>query len=157
MICTEASRDPWTRSNQYPTGDMSPPSDFGTPAALCMYEAMSLCIALAVATMLNPPLYPTGHGLLTDVQEGDFIEITTTTPHVVCHFFHRDFERCKILDKHLAHLATKYFDTKFIKLSAPVSGCTTLTLSAWLSKQCRMLITCNSFMGQCFLWSRSTT
>ena len=39
---------------------------------------------------------------------------------MVCHFFHRDFERCKILDKHLAILARKYFDTRFIKLSAPV-------------------------------------
>ena len=38
----------------------------------------------------------------------------------MCHFFHRDFERCKILDKHLAILARKYFDTRFIKLSAPV-------------------------------------
>jgi hypothetical protein len=38
----------------------------------------------------------------------------------VCHFYHRDFERCKLLDKHLTILARKYFDTRFIKLSAPV-------------------------------------
>ena len=54
------------------------------------------------------------------VAEGDFLEVVTTTPRVVCHFFHRDFERCKLLDQHLAVLARRYIDTRFIRLSAPV-------------------------------------
>ena len=53
---------------------------------------------------------------------GDFLEAVTKTDNVVCHFFHRDFERCKLLDKHLSILARKYFDTRFIKVSAPVSA-----------------------------------
>jgi hypothetical protein len=57
-----------------------------------------------------------------EVEEGDFLEIVTKAQRVVCHFFHRDFERCKIVDKHLTILARKYFDTRFIKLSAPVSS-----------------------------------
>ena len=56
------------------------------------------------------------------MEEGDFLEIVTQTQRVVCHFYHRDFERCKLLDKHLQILARKYFDTRFIKLSAPVSS-----------------------------------
>ncbi|KAK9804390.1 hypothetical protein WJX72_010733 [[Myrmecia] bisecta] len=60
-----------------------------------------------------------GHGELQEVQEGDFLEIVTKAEKCVCHFFHRDFERCKIIDKHLGLLAKKYFDTRFIKLSAP--------------------------------------
>lgn len=52
---------------------------------------------------------------------GGFLESVTKTERVVCHFFHRDFERCKLLDKHLTILARKYFDTRFIKVSAPVS------------------------------------
>ena len=52
---------------------------------------------------------------------GDFLEAVTKTDNVVCHFFHRDFERCKLLDKHLSILARKYFDTRFIQVSAPVS------------------------------------
>ena len=52
---------------------------------------------------------------------GDFLEAVTQTENVVCHFFHRDFERCKLLDKHLSILARKYFDTRFIKVSAPVN------------------------------------
>lgn len=60
-----------------------------------------------------------GHGDYQEVEEGDFLEAVTKTDHVVCHFFHRDFERCKLLDKHLSILARKYFDTRFIKVSAP--------------------------------------
>ncbi|KAK9822821.1 hypothetical protein WJX81_004966 [Elliptochloris bilobata] len=60
-----------------------------------------------------------GHGELQEVAEADFLELVTSTPRVVCHFFHRDFERCKLLDQHLAALARKYFDTRFVKLSAP--------------------------------------
>ncbi|CAK0786039.1 hypothetical protein CVIRNUC_009252 [Coccomyxa viridis] len=60
-----------------------------------------------------------GHGEYQEVEEGDFLEIVTQAQRVVVHFYHRDFERCKLLDKHLQVLARKYFDTRFIKLSAP--------------------------------------
>ena len=55
------------------------------------------------------------------IQEGDFLEAVTKADLCVCHFYHRDFERCKVLDKHLTLLARKYADTRFIRLSAPVS------------------------------------
>lgn len=61
-----------------------------------------------------------GHGNLNEIQEGDFLEVVTKTEFVVCHFFHEDFQRCKILDKHLTSLARKYIKTRFIKLSAMV-------------------------------------
>ena len=60
-----------------------------------------------------------GHGELTDITEGDFLEVVTKTHLVVCHFFHKDFERCKIMDKHLKLLAPKYFTTRFCRISAP--------------------------------------
>lgn len=60
-----------------------------------------------------------GHGTYEDVAEGDFLEIVTKTPSVIAHFYHANFERCKVMDKHLAILAKKYFDTRFIKISAP--------------------------------------
>ncbi|GFH21742.1 uncharacterized protein HaLaN_19104 [Haematococcus lacustris] len=59
-----------------------------------------------------------GHGELQEINEGEFLEIVTKTDRVVCHFFHRDFERCKLMDKHLTVLAKRYFSTRFIKLSA---------------------------------------
>eukprot|EP00955_Chlamydomonas_euryale_P083113 363801-Chlamydomonas_euryale.AAC.11 len=63
-----------------------------------------------------------GHGQVTEVTEGDFLEVVTNTDKVVVHFFHRDFERCKIMNKHLEILARKHFETRFIKMSAPVSA-----------------------------------
>jgi hypothetical protein len=70
-----------------------------------------------------------GHGTYTEISEGEFLEIVTQTDYVVCHFFHREFERCKIMDKHLATLAHKYFNTRFIKLSAPESPFFTVKLN----------------------------
>jgi hypothetical protein len=63
-----------------------------------------------------------GHGELQEISEGEFLEVVTRTDAVVCHFFHRDFERCKLMDRHLALLAKRHFATRFIKLSAPVSA-----------------------------------
>lgn len=62
-----------------------------------------------------------GHGTYTEITEGEFLEVVTKTENVVCHFFHKEFERCKIVDKHLAALARKYMEARFIKISAPVS------------------------------------
>ena len=55
-----------------------------------------------------------------DVKESDFLDTVTQTRQVVCHFWHRDFLRCKIVDKHLGQLAKQHFDTRFIKVSAAV-------------------------------------
>eukprot|EP00238_Polyblepharides_amylifera_P000895 CAMPEP_0196571340 /NCGR_PEP_ID=MMETSP1081-20130531/1518_1 /TAXON_ID=36882 /ORGANISM="Pyramimonas amylifera, Strain CCMP720" /LENGTH=234 /DNA_ID=CAMNT_0041888241 /DNA_START=120 /DNA_END=824 /DNA_ORIENTATION=+ len=60
-----------------------------------------------------------GHGSLNEVQEQEFLVEVTTTELVVCHFYHHEFERCRILDKHLGVIASKYFETKFIKIHAP--------------------------------------
>jgi hypothetical protein len=64
-----------------------------------------------------------GYGSYSEISEGEFLEAVTKTENVVVHFYHRDFERCKIVDKHMEGLAKKYLDTRFLKLSAPVRGC----------------------------------
>ena len=61
----------------------------------------------------------TGHGCLNEIDEKEFLPEVTTTKHVVAHFYHQEFERCRIMDKHLAVMAKKYFETKFVKISAP--------------------------------------
>jgi thioredoxin-like negative regulator of GroEL len=53
------------------------------------------------------------------VSEADFLPAVTGSSHCVVHFFHRDFERCRILDKHLALAARKFFRTRFVKIHAP--------------------------------------
>ena len=59
-----------------------------------------------------------GHGSYAEVEEKRFLEEVTMTEHVVCHFFHPDFERCKVVDKHMSAVCRKYLDTKFIKVNA---------------------------------------
>ncbi|KAM2667195.1 hypothetical protein EV2_018917 [Malus domestica] len=59
-----------------------------------------------------------GHGVYRDITEGDFLGEVTGTEKVICHFYHREFYRCKIMDKHLKTLASKHVDSKFIKLDA---------------------------------------
>lgn len=55
-----------------------------------------------------------------EVKESDFLDTVTQTRQVVCHFYHRDFVRCKIVDKHMEQLARQHFGTRFIKVSAAV-------------------------------------
>ncbi|CAK9157108.1 unnamed protein product [Ilex paraguariensis] len=59
-----------------------------------------------------------GHGEYREITEGDFLSEVTGSEKVICHFYHREFYRCKIMDKHLKSLAPRYVDTKFIKLDA---------------------------------------
>jgi hypothetical protein len=57
---------------------------------------------------------------LQEVKEADFLDTVTQSRQVVCHFWHRDFLRCKVMDKHLQQLAPQHFETRFIKVSAAV-------------------------------------
>ncbi|KAJ7953050.1 Thioredoxin domain-containing protein [Quillaja saponaria] len=59
-----------------------------------------------------------GHGEYREVTEGDFLAEVTGSEKVICHFYHKEFYRCKIMDKHLRSLAPSHVDTKFIKLDA---------------------------------------
>uniref|UniRef100_A0A7N0TNF1 Thioredoxin domain-containing protein n=1 Tax=Kalanchoe fedtschenkoi TaxID=63787 RepID=A0A7N0TNF1_KALFE len=59
-----------------------------------------------------------GHGEYREITEGDFLGEVTGSELVICHFYHREFYRCKIMDKHLKALASKHVDTKFVKLDA---------------------------------------
>ncbi|KAL1338312.1 hypothetical protein AAHE18_10G203000 [Arachis hypogaea] len=62
-----------------------------------------------------------GHGEYREITAGDFLAEVTGSEKVICHFYHKEFYRCKIMDKHLKSLSPKHIDTKFIKLDAEVS------------------------------------
>ncbi|CAA0839250.1 Thioredoxin domain-containing protein PLP3B [Striga hermonthica] len=62
-----------------------------------------------------------GYGEYREITEADFLSEVTGSEKVICHFYHREFYRCKIMDKHLKSLAPRHFGTKFIKLDAEVS------------------------------------
>ena len=42
-----------------------------------------------------------GHGTYSEIVEDEFLPAVTKTKFVIVHFYHKDFERCKIMDHHL--------------------------------------------------------
>mmetsp|Transcript_20340 Transcript_20340/g.20460 ORF Transcript_20340/g.20460 Transcript_20340/m.20460 type:complete len:303 (-) Transcript_20340:39-947(-) len=59
-----------------------------------------------------------GHGQYREVVQDEFLNEVTTSVRVIAHFYHRDFPRCEIMNHHLAKLATRHIETKFIKINA---------------------------------------
>jgi len=59
-----------------------------------------------------------GHGSYREIVQDDFLKEVTSSERVICHFYHRDFERCKIMDMHLQRLAARHTETKFVKIDA---------------------------------------
>ncbi|KAI0638110.1 GTPase inhibitor [Trametes polyzona] len=58
-----------------------------------------------------------GHGQYREVtDEKEVLRLSAKEPRCVIHFFHHKFKRCEIMDKHLARLAPKYFNTLFIRV-----------------------------------------
>ena len=59
-----------------------------------------------------------GHGQYREVTQDEFLNEVTGSYRVVCHFYHRDFPRCKIIDHHIQRLVARHVETKFIKINA---------------------------------------
>ena len=61
-------------------------------------------------------------GVYLEKNEKDFFKlIENKKERIVCHFYHNDFQRCLILDKHLRNIAHKHQETLFIKINAQAS------------------------------------
>mmetsp|Transcript_2178 Transcript_2178/g.6581 ORF Transcript_2178/g.6581 Transcript_2178/m.6581 type:complete len:249 (-) Transcript_2178:63-809(-) len=59
-----------------------------------------------------------GHGEYAEIPEEDFLKTVTASERSIVHFYHRHFERCKIVDMHLGKCARKFFGTRFVKLDS---------------------------------------
>ncbi|KAI9909944.1 hypothetical protein PsorP6_010419 [Peronosclerospora sorghi] len=59
-----------------------------------------------------------GHGEYHEITQDAFLQEVTSSRFVVVHFFHGDFERCKLMDMHLTQLARSHMECKFLKLNA---------------------------------------
>ena len=59
-----------------------------------------------------------GHGTYTEIVEQEFLPTVTGTDYVVCAFFHKDFERCKIVDMHLHKICRVHTETRFVRIDA---------------------------------------
>jgi len=57
------------------------------------------------------------HGKYTELtDEKEVIRTCASEPLCVIHFYHSNFRRCAIMDKHMAALAPKYFNTRFLRV-----------------------------------------
>lgn len=61
------------------------------------------------------------YGEYTEILESEFLPYVTKAEYSAVHFFHKDFERCKIIDKHLQLIAPQHKECKFLKLDAEKS------------------------------------
>jgi len=59
-----------------------------------------------------------GHGKYTEIVEEEFLPAVTKTKYTVVHFYHKDFERCKVVDMHLNIIAKKHFECRIMKMDA---------------------------------------
>jgi len=59
-----------------------------------------------------------GHGSYREIVQDEFLPEVTQSKYVVCHFYHDDFERCKVVDMHMLRIAPKHLATKFVKINA---------------------------------------
>ena len=58
------------------------------------------------------------YGNYTEIIETEFLDTMLKNDKVVCHFYHKDFERCKIIDKHLTIISRDHRETLFVKINA---------------------------------------
>ena len=65
--------------------------------------------------------FAAGHGEYREIAEDEFLKEVCGSEHVVVHFYHTEFFRCKIVDKHLRALAPKHRGCKFLYLNADKS------------------------------------
>lgn len=60
-----------------------------------------------------------GHGQYRTIAQDDFLpECTGTSEWVAVHFFHGEFQRCAIMDHHLAKIAPLFHMCKFLRINA---------------------------------------
>jgi thiol-disulfide isomerase/thioredoxin len=62
-----------------------------------------------------------GHGCYDEIVEEEFLKTVTSSNLSVVHFYHKMFEKCKIMDMHLSRCSKKFFGTRFVKLDAEKS------------------------------------
>ena len=60
-----------------------------------------------------------GHGEIRLITQDEFLtECTGKSEYVAVHFFHNEFQRCKIMDHHLKIIAPKHMSCKFLRMDA---------------------------------------
>lgn len=56
-----------------------------------------------------------------EITQDEFLPNVTGAPIVICHFFHKDFQRCTIIHHHLRAIAPIHTEAKFVNIDAEKS------------------------------------
>ena len=67
---------------------------------------------------LEKRFHAQGHGEYREITEEEFLKEVCASQWVVVHFYHREFFRCKIVDKHLKIIAQKHLSCKWLTMDA---------------------------------------
>lgn len=59
-----------------------------------------------------------GHGTYDEIDEEAFLKTVTASERCVVHFYHKQFEKCKVMDMHMRKCARKFMGTRFVTLNA---------------------------------------
>ena len=61
-----------------------------------------------------------GHGKYEEIVEEQFLKVVTSSRYCVVAWYHKDFERCKIVDMHLKKLCKQehLLETRFVRIDA---------------------------------------
>jgi len=60
-----------------------------------------------------------GHGEYRTISQDEFLpETTDSSEWTVVHFYHDEFEKCKIMDHHLKIISEKYLECKFLRINS---------------------------------------
>jgi len=61
------------------------------------------------------------HGSYREITEEDFLKEVLASKWVVVHFYHKEFSRCKIVDRHMPILAREFLEAKFLQIDVEKS------------------------------------
>ncbi len=59
-----------------------------------------------------------GHGAYTEIVESEFLDAVIKSPRAVVHFYHREFQRCRLVDGRLGEAAPLVMGCRFLKINA---------------------------------------
>jgi thiol-disulfide isomerase/thioredoxin len=59
-----------------------------------------------------------GHGEVREISQDEFLPQCTSSQYVAVHFYHKEFERCTIMDHHLKKIASQHLSCKFVRVNA---------------------------------------
>lgn len=72
-----------------------------------------------------------GHGEYNEVEEKEFFKEMKGKERMVCHFY-RSTLPCQVIDKHLALLAGRHMETRFVRVHAEKAPFLTERLKIWM-------------------------